>query len=103
MKRPEQTHNMDDNERFIARRGTPGEWHWQGQPPPEPGPRRPPLLSRLRGTLSKGRAAVGGWFRSARLAGVSAASRLRRPGAPQQAPDAEPISAEPPNGWAPMP
>jgi hypothetical protein len=102
MKGPEQK-QMDDNERFRARRGTHGGWHWQGRPPPEPGPFGPSLLSRLRASLSKARAAAAGWVRSAIAGFNAAASRLRRPGAPQQAPDVEPTSAEPANGWAPPP
>jgi hypothetical protein len=91
---------MDDSKRFIARRGTHGEWHWQETPP---GPRGPSPLSRLRGAVSKGRAAAARSFRSA-IAGLSVApGRLRRPGAPQQAPDVESTSTEPPNGWAPLP
>jgi hypothetical protein len=94
---------MDDNERFIARRGAHGGWHWQGQPPPEPGPRRSPFLSLLRANLSKVRAAAVGWFRSTIEDLSAAASRLWRPDALQQAPEVEPISAEPANGWAPSP
>src|ERR1700674_2076621 len=102
MKGSEQQH-MDDDKSFKARRSTHGGWHWQGQPPPEPEPRPPRFPSRLRGALSNLRAAVAAWFRSI-VAGLSAAAgRLRRPGASQQAPDVEPTSAEPPNGWAPMP